>query len=77
MDKYHIYDEIGKGAFSIVYKGREKKKIEYVAIKRIEKTMMTKVRVEELSVPAYTAFPAYSLRLLFSAYSLPLLSTRS
>ena len=43
MDKYHIYEEIGKGDFSIVYKGREKKKIEYVAIKRIEKSMMTKV----------------------------------
>jgi serine/threonine protein kinase len=43
MDKYHIYEEIGKGEFSIVYKGREKKKIEYVAIKRIEKSMMSKV----------------------------------
>lgn len=43
MDKYHIYEEIGKGEFSIVYKGREKKQIEYVAIKRIEKSMMAKV----------------------------------
>jgi len=34
MDKYHIYEEIGKGDFSQVFKGREKKKIEYVAIKR-------------------------------------------
>ena len=43
MDKYHIYEEIGKGEFSRVFKGREKKKIEYVAIKRIEKSVMNKV----------------------------------
>jgi serine/threonine protein kinase len=43
MDKYHIYEEIGKGEFSQVFKGREKKKIEYVAIKRIEKHVMSKV----------------------------------
>lgn len=43
MDKYHIYEEIGKGAFSQVFKGREKKKIEYVAIKRIEKSAMNKI----------------------------------
>ncbi len=43
MDKYHIYEEIGKGDFSQVFKGREKKKIEYVAIKRIEKSAMSKV----------------------------------
>lgn len=44
MDKYHIYEEIGKGEFSQVFKGREKKKIEYVAIKRIEKSVMSKVQ---------------------------------
>ena len=43
MEKYHIYDEIGKGNFSQVFKGREKKKIEYVAIKRVDKSMMNKV----------------------------------
>ena len=43
MEKYHIYEEIGKGEFSQVFKGREKKKIEFVAIKRIEKAMMPKV----------------------------------
>ena len=31
MDKYHIYEEIGKGVFSQVFKGREKRKIEYVS----------------------------------------------
>lgn len=43
MEKYHIYDEIGKGDFSQVFKGREKKKIEYVAIKRVDKSVMSKV----------------------------------
>ncbi len=43
MEKYHIYEEIGKGDFSQVFKGREKKKIEYVSIKRIEKSAMAKV----------------------------------
>lgn len=43
MDRYHIYEEIGKGKYSQVYKGREKKKIEYVAIKRVDKTMMNNV----------------------------------
>ena len=43
MEKYHIYEEIGKGEFSQVFKGREKKQIEYVAIKRVDKTMMNKV----------------------------------
>ncbi len=46
MDKYHIYDEIGKGEFSQVFKGREKKKISYVAIKRVDKGVMSKVRKE-------------------------------
>ncbi|KAJ1408661.1 kinase-like domain-containing protein, partial [Ochromonadaceae sp. CCMP2298] len=49
MDKYHIYEEIGKGEFSQVFKGREKKKIEYVAIKRIEKSVMSKI-VNEVQV---------------------------
>jgi serine/threonine-protein kinase ULK4 len=43
MDRYHIYEEIGKGNYSQVYKGREKKKIEYVAIKRVDKNMMNNV----------------------------------
>lgn len=43
MDKYHIYEEIGKGQYSQVFKGREKKKIQYMAIKRVDKSMMNKV----------------------------------
>ena len=49
MDKYHIYEEIGKGEFSQVFKGREKKKIEYVAIKRVDKSMMNKI-VNEVQI---------------------------
>jgi serine/threonine protein kinase len=49
MDKYHIYEEIGKGEFSQVFKGREKNKIEYVAIKRVEKEQMNKVSIQILS----------------------------
>jgi serine/threonine-protein kinase ULK4 len=53
MEKYHIYEEIGKGEFSQVFKGREKKKIEYVAIKRIEKSVMNKVDSQCLSLFEY------------------------
>lgn len=49
MDKYHIYEEIGKGEFSQIFKGREKKKIEYVAIKRVDKSIMKKV-VNEVQI---------------------------
>lgn len=43
MEKYHIYEEIGKGRYSQVFKGREKKSIEYVAIKRVDKNRMNQV----------------------------------
>ena len=43
MDKFHIYEEIGKGPKSQVYKGREKSTITYVAIKRIDKSEMSSV----------------------------------
>ena len=33
MDNYHIYEEIGRGRHCVVYRGRQKKTIEYVAIK--------------------------------------------
>lgn len=60
MDKYHIYEEIGKGEFSLVFKGREKKKIEYVAIKRIEKSVMDKVANFEISCLYYPLLGFYS-----------------
>lgn len=49
MDKYHIYEEVGSGQHSQVFKGREKNDIEYVAIKRVEKSRMESV-VKEVQV---------------------------
>jgi serine/threonine protein kinase len=43
MNNYHIYSEIGRGKGSVVYKGREKKTINYVAIKSVEKQYKNKV----------------------------------
>lgn len=43
MNNYQIYDEIGKGRHSIVYKGRKKKSIEYFAIASIEKQQRQRV----------------------------------
>ncbi len=43
MNNYHIYEEIGRGKQSVVYKGRKKKSIEYVAVKSLEKTKRKKV----------------------------------
>ena len=43
MNNYHIYDEIGRGKSSVVYKGRKKKTIEYLAVKSVEKSRRTKI----------------------------------
>jgi serine/threonine-protein kinase ULK4 len=49
MNNYHIYEEVGRGKFSVVYKGRKKKAIEYVAVKSVErsrrKKLMNEVRI--------------------------------
>ena len=37
MDNFHIYEEIGSGKKSTVFKGRRKRSVEYVAIKSIDK----------------------------------------
>lgn len=57
MDKYHIYEELGAGKHSQVFKGREKMDIEYVAIKRVEKSMMDQV-VNEVQVRVSSSFRA-------------------
>ena len=44
MENYHIYNEIGRGAHSFVYKARRKRSIEYVAVKSTAKSRMDKVR---------------------------------
>ncbi|EAS06928.2 Serine/Threonine kinase domain protein (macronuclear) [Tetrahymena thermophila SB210] len=43
MNNYHIYEEIGRGKYSVVYKGRKKKSIEYMAVKSLEKSRRNKV----------------------------------
>ncbi|CAI2366337.1 unnamed protein product [Moneuplotes crassus] len=43
MNNYHIYDEIGHGKYSTVYKGKKKKSIQYVAVKSVEKNRRKKV----------------------------------
>jgi serine/threonine-protein kinase ULK4 len=43
MNNYHIYEEIGKGKYSVVYKGRKKKSIEYLAVKSLEKSRRKKL----------------------------------
>ena len=43
MDNFHIYEELGRGKTSIVYKGRRKASIKYVAVKSCDKSAMDKV----------------------------------
>jgi serine/threonine-protein kinase ULK4 len=43
MNNFHIYEEVGRGKDSVVYKGRKKKTIEYVAVKSVEKFRRKKV----------------------------------
>ncbi|KAF0985137.1 hypothetical protein FDP41_000176 [Naegleria fowleri] len=43
MDNFQIYEEIGKGSSSVVYKGRKRKTIEYAAVKCVEKHHHQKV----------------------------------
>ncbi|WOK98161.1 serine/threonine-protein kinase RUNKEL [Canna indica] len=43
MNNYHIYEAIGRGKHSVVYKGRKKKTIEYFAIKSVEKSQRSKI----------------------------------
>ncbi|XP_057538880.1 serine/threonine-protein kinase RUNKEL [Amaranthus tricolor] len=46
MNQYHVYEAIGHGKHSAVYKGRKKKSIEYFAIKSVDKSQKTKVLQE-------------------------------
>ncbi|KAI5081191.1 hypothetical protein GOP47_0004374 [Adiantum capillus-veneris] len=46
MNQYHIYEAIGRGKHSTVYKGRRKKTIEYFAIKSVDKTQKNRVLQE-------------------------------
>lgn len=46
MNQYHIYEKIGKGKYSTVYKGRRKKTISYYAIKSVDKSQKARVLQE-------------------------------
>ncbi|XP_050217966.1 serine/threonine-protein kinase RUNKEL [Mercurialis annua] len=46
MNHFHIYEAIGRGKYSTVYKGRKKKTIEYFAVKSVDKSQKTKVLQE-------------------------------
>ncbi|KAG6757057.1 hypothetical protein POTOM_037358 [Populus tomentosa] len=43
MNHFHIYEAIGRGKYSSVYKGRKKKTIEYFAVKSVDKSQKRKV----------------------------------
>ncbi|CAE7318020.1 RUK [Symbiodinium natans] len=45
-NNYHLYEEIGHGKFSKVYKGRKKFTIRFVAVKSFEKSRREKVLIE-------------------------------
>ena len=38
MNNFHIYEVVGRGKHSVVYKGRQKKTIQYYAVKSVEKS---------------------------------------
>ncbi|GAB2266242.1 hypothetical protein Dimus_001262 [Dionaea muscipula] len=46
MNQYHIYEAIGHGKYSTVYKARKKKLIEYFAVKSVDKCHKSKVLQE-------------------------------
>lgn len=43
MNNYHFYEEEAKGKFSVIFKARKKRKLDFVAIKRMEKTRKNKI----------------------------------
>ena len=70
MNNFHIYEEVGRGKDSVVYKvshlnrsnresrvqGRKKKTIEYVAVKSVEKFRRKKVLNEVSNQPLMQTF---------------------
>ena len=55
MDRYHIYEAIGR-EHSVVYKGRRKKTIQYYAIKSVDKSQRQRV-LQEVQVLRATSHP--------------------
>ncbi|KAI3957723.1 hypothetical protein MKW92_035352 [Papaver armeniacum] len=46
MNQYHVYEAIGRGKYSTVYKARKKKTIEYFAVKSVDKSHKSKLLQE-------------------------------
>ncbi|KAF4745570.1 Serine threonine kinase [Perkinsus olseni] len=46
MNNYHLYEEIGHGKYTVVYKGRKRYSIEYVGVKSTEKCRRSRVMNE-------------------------------
>ena len=46
MEDHIFYEEIGAGSFSTVYKGRQKRSVEFVAIRRVERSHRNKIYAE-------------------------------
>ena len=64
MNNYHFYEEEAKGRFSVIFKARKKRKLDFVAIKRMEKTRKNKILNEaqilsELNHPNIIKFYEY------------------
>lgn len=52
MGDCSIYEEIGRGKHSVIYKGRKKKTIHYYAIKSVDKSQKPRVLQEvSMTVP--------------------------
>lgn len=43
MNNYHFYEEEGKGKHSVIFKARKKRKLDFVAIKRMDKSRKRKI----------------------------------
>lgn len=61
MNKYHIYEEEARGKYSVIFKARRKKRLEFVAIKRMDKARKQKILneakiLEELHHPNIIKF---------------------
>ena len=49
MNNFHLYEEIGHGKHSTIYKGRRKFSIEYIAVKSVDKSKRSRV-INEVAV---------------------------
>ena len=61
MNNYHFYEEEAKGKYSVIFKARKKRRLDFVAIKRMDKTRKKKILNEarilsELSHPNIIKF---------------------